>query len=347
MKLKGYALSFICISLTLLLAGCKVPVNASFDAGTANMLAGDYEAAILNFKLSVEDENCKKLAYRGMGVSYVHLEDFENAAECFKSALLESNGTISAVDYDINYYLGLCYRKLGRYEDAVAVYDAILALRPHDSETFYARALSNLYLGNIEEAYSDFSKVTVSNPQSYDMHLDIFFSMQDAGFDDEAAAYLKNVLETSKSMKDYDKGRICYYLGDYQNARAYLEKAKDLSDPDSILMLGKTYEAGEDYNYAASLYNTYLSNKGNNAAVYNQLGLCRWKTGDYEGAATAFSFGLKLEDEEWNRELLFNQAMTYEYLLEFATAREYMKNYLELYPKDEIAQREYEFLLTR
>ena len=138
-----------------------------------------------------------------------------------------------------------------------------------------------------------------------------------------------------------------YCLGDYSNARVYLEKAKNDTDPESILVLGKTYEAMSDYSYAASLYAAYLEKKGNNAAVYNQLGVCRWKLGDYEGALSAFSFGLKLDAPEWEKELLYNEAITYEYLLDFDTAREKMEAYLSKYPKDEAAQHEELFLATR
>ena len=138
-----------------------------------------------------------------------------------------------------------------------------------------------------------------------------------------------------------------YYLGNYSDARVYLEKAKDFSNPDTILMLGKTYEAIEDYSYAASLYASYLEEKGNNAAVYNQLGICRFNLEDYEGALSAFSFGLKLSDEEWTKELLFNEAVTYEYMQDYDTALVKFTEYTKRYPKDEAGIHEYTFLVTR
>ena len=126
-----------------------------------------------------------------------------------------------------------------------------------------------------------------------------------------------------------------------------MEKAKTISSADTFLMLGKTYEAIGDYNYAASLYTEFLNEKGNNAAVYNQLGVCRSLAGDHAGALTAFQFGLRLEDAEWMKRLRFNEAVTYENLLDFNTAYDKMQEYLTKYPKDEKAMHELTFLETR
>ena len=45
--------------------------------------------------------------------------------------------------------------------------------------------------------------------------------------------------------------------------------------------------------------------------------------------------------------LMFNEVVAYEYLLDFKKAASLMKEYLDRYPDDEAAQREYIFLSTR
>ncbi len=221
-------------------------------------------------------------------------------------------------------------------------------MKPKLLETYYERGLAYLNLGNKTGAIEDFAKVTASDPKNIDKYLDIYFAIEDAGFSDDARTYLQATLDNAPaSTSDYDKGRMCYYLNDYSNARVYLEKAKDMSKPDTILMLGKTYEAINDYSYASSLYNEYLSEKGNNAGVYSQLGKCRMYLEDYEAALLAYSSGLKLDDPNWNQVLLYNEAVAYEYMLDFKTAYTKMKDYLEKYPKDENAQRELIFLASR
>lgn len=92
-------------------------------------------------------------------------------------------------------------------------------------------------------------------------------------------------------MSSYDQGRIYYYLGRYQEAYAALEKARSEGSGgvEAYLYLGRAYEATGDYNYAATVYNSYIAQDTTEAEVYNQLGLCELKLGDYQGGPYSLS----------------------------------------------------------
>jgi tetratricopeptide (TPR) repeat protein len=147
-------------------------------------------------------------------------------------------------------------------------------------------------------------------------------------------------------MTDYDKGRICYYLQDYENARNYLETARDENNRDVMLLLGQTYEALTDFNYAASVYSNYLL-ENPDAKMYNQLGLCKMHLTDYSGALESFQAGILLEDIQMKQTLSFNEIIAYEYLGEFTKAGVLMETYIASYPEDTEALREYQFLISR
>lgn len=341
--------TLLCAAVVLL-TGCGKPSTVYYDTAFTYLEHGEPEQAVRNFQLSLENEGERKDTYRGLGIAYLENEQYEDAVEAFLTSLSMSNGRIHEIDYDINDYLGYAYELNGDYDNAIDVYNALLMFKPKEMELYYHRALCYLKKGEKTLANEDFAKVTAKEPDNYDQHIQIYFSIKNAGFELDADSYLKALLEDdSRKISDYDKGRLYYYIGNYSDARAYLEKAKDISDSDSILMLGKTYEAIGDYGYAASLYTSYLekSTKGSEAAVYNQLGVCKWKNGDYESALSAFMAGLNLNDPEWEKELLFNQAVAYEYLLDFETAKEKFDEYLIKYPKDENARHEELFLATR
>ena len=93
-----------------------------------------------------------------------------------------------------------------------------------------------------------------------------------------------------------------------------MEKAQENGGAEAASLLGQTYEALGDYNYAASVYNTYLQNKTPDASLYNQLGLCKLKGGDYEAALAAFQAGLEVEGNTATQSLMFNELVAYEYL---------------------------------
>ena len=146
---------------------------------------------------------------------------------------------------------------------------------------------------------------------------------------------------------NYEKGRILYYLEDYSGAIGQLEALSEAGDNRATLYLGKSYEALGDMNYAASLYESYITTDNTNGEVYNQLGLCKLAMGEYETALTYFQKGIETNDNEVMQLLLFNEAAAYEYVSDFSTAKTKFSEYLTKYPNDTQAVREYEFLKSR
>ena len=136
-------------------------------------------------------------------------------------------------------------------------------------------------------------------------------------------------------------------MENYEGARDYLTRLKTGTDYGAALYLGRTYEALGDYNYAASIYDGYTMNDQSKAEIYNQLGLCRMKMGEYETALTAFQTAMNIEDNGMMQTLKFNEIVTYEYMGEYKTAAALMSDYVRMYPDDTTAKREYEFLQTR
>lgn len=152
--------------------------------------------------------------------------------------------------------------------------------------------------------------------------------------------------EGGADMNAYDKGRMLYHIGNYNEAISALEKVDKEQYARVSLYLGMSYEALGDFNYAANVYEAGLT-ENNDPAFYNQLGLCLMKCGKYEKALEAFQAGLDFEGNANRQALRFNEAVAYEYLADFDTAKRLMEAYLKDYPKDELARREYTFLESR
>ena len=172
--------------------------------------------------------------------------------------------------------------------------------------------------------------------------------MEAAGHKDGGQGYLTDALQNYEDqMSDFTKGRMYFYMGEYQKAYVALDNAKKEGGVEAYLYLGMAYEATGDYNYASSVYNSYLAKEGEDARIYNQLGLCEMKKGEYTNALNAFQSGLKIEGNTMMQSLLYNEIAAYEYLGNFEQAKVLMNKYLSKYPDDEKAQREAGFLSTR
>lgn len=331
------------------LCACGAKEESSYTAqGMAAVEALDYEAALEYFNTAEENEEDKRLLYRGIGLAYMGMTDYENAIQYLEAALRLSDGNIENMDFDMNYYLATAYYKNGQPAEAAGVYDAILALRPKERDAYYLRGCVKLSQNEFEGAQADFDTAIALDKQNYDQLIRIYTVLEEYGYREAGQVYLQNAMsENEKSISDYDMGRICFYLGDYENARNYLTNLKTETDYGAALYLGRTYEALGDYNYASSIYATYTENDQSKAEIYNQLGLCRMQMGEYELALSAFQEAMNIEDNGMMQTLKFNEIVAYEYMKEYTTAATLMNSYLKAYPDDEAAKREYEFLQTR
>ena len=318
-------------------------IKQGFDA----IEALKYEEALTYFEAGIEaGENLQQIA-RGQGIAYLGLAKYEEAIEQFIIALSYSDEFVDDFDFDTNYYLATAYFKNGQSELASEVYTAILGLRD-DRDAYFLRGIAYLEQDKLKEAKADFDVALSKNSTDYDMRIEIAKALIEKQYDAEAKAYLQASLGSNeKKISDYDKGRLSYYMGEYEAARNYLETSKGNKDAQTVLLLGQTYEKLGDYNYAASIYSNYLTQHPDNVVIYNRLGMCKLQSGDAESALEYFNQALALEDTSLIQTLRFNQIVAYEYLGDFDQASVLMKNYLQLYPDDQEALREYEFLKSR
>lgn len=337
--------AILCMSL---MGGCKGTEGENTAAGMQQIQAHQYEDAMISFDAAEEKKEDPQLIARGRGIASSGMTDYENAVTCFQTALSYSDIIVDDLDYDINYYLADAYTKAGDLQKAKETYDAILNMREKEPQAFFLRGRIYLQDGDFESAVADFGKALQYDSSNYDLRIEIAGDLTQAGYQEEGEKYLSDFLtENEKKLSDYDKGRISYYLSDYENARVYLEKAKSDNTQNTALILGKTYEALGDYNYATSVYMNYLADHGDAAVIYNQLGLCKLKAGEYSDALTAFQNAQAVENNGMEQTLSLNEIIANEYLGDFKQADVLMQAYIKKYPDDTEAIREAAFLKSR
>ena len=349
MTMRRKKLLTIGIVISLLCAGCGAEEKTdNVSAGMAAVQNLEYQEALQYFNAAFGDNEDERQICRGMGLAYMGLSQYEDAISYFEKALQLSDGTVKDIDYDINYYLAVAYFRNGQAQEAIESYDAILALRPKETDAYYLRGCVKLYSGDYENAKLDFDSAMSLDAGNYDRLIRIYEALVDNGYKEAGKEYLQQVIaDNEKTISNYDLGRIYYYLEDYESAREYLLQVKISSDYEASLYLGRTYEALGDYNYASSIYSDYTLNDQSKAEIYNQLGLCRMQMGEYELALMAFQSGMSIEGNDMMQTLKFNEIVAYEYMGDYTTAAVLMNDYLKTYPDDETAQRENQFLKTR
>ncbi len=335
------------LGMVTMLSGCGQVSELTGEA-TTMIQELDFRGALAQLERAEEAGENQRVIDRSKGIAYMGLTEYDAAIDCFKKCLTASDGFVQNIDFDTNYYLAAAYTKTGRYEEAEGVYNAILALRSNEADAHFLRGNVRMSQDNYVGAKEDFDQALSMEPKNYDRLIEVYEVLANFGYKEAGQELLRNALSSGdKQMDNYVIGRIYYYLGEYQKAYLALEEAREKGGVKSYLYLGRSYEATGDSNYAASVYNSYLSKYEGNAEVYNQLGLCEMEKRDYRKALEAFQAGMKLGDSSMLQTLSFNEIIAYEYIGEFEQAKILMENYLKNYPDDETAKRESIFLSTR
>ena len=350
MNRRKITISMLTILGVLAFGGCAKGENKKSDdvsLGMAAIQEASYDTAVEYFNHSIEEKKNLQLAYRGLGMAYMNLGEYEAARDSFIQALQQGSFFVNDIEEDISCYLASAYYKMGDYENAIATYTNVLQISKKNDDLYYLRGVVQLEAGNLEAAIQDFDKSVSLNAKDCDRYINIYKALAQAGEKERGKTYLEQSSSLLKDKQTYEKGRILYYMEDYNGAVSILESLSEAGDNGATLYLGKSYEALGDMNYAASLYEKYLQTDETNGEVYNQLGLCKVNMGEYETALSCFQKGIATGDGEVMQELLFNEASAYEYVSDFSTAKTKFSEYLAKYPNDEAAKREYEFLKTR
>ncbi|MDO4295203.1 MAG: tetratricopeptide repeat protein [bacterium] len=238
---------------------------------------------------------------------------------------------------------GIEAMEAGSYEEAVTQFDEAIAHSNGFVGKFELDVLK--YRGEAEFRMGDYA----SAAETYETLLEA---------DGKRAEYWYALCMSEAKLGEVDAALAAFSSGQEMDAKA--------SGADEALwILGDSLVEQQREEEALSLYEQVLASGEVSAALYNRLGLCYLEAAAYDRALECFTSGLEAVDAEENekvdrtgdetetegaglqQQLLFNQAVAYEFAGDFQTARERMEAYVAAYPEHEEAQKELTFLQTR
>lgn len=290
----------------------------------------------------------KQLEKRLEGITLMENGKYEDALVVFQEALDLSLGEVNEEELDICFYKAEAQYKMGDLESAMATYTAIIDYN-ENAKAYFLRG--NLYysLGDEENALKDYAAAIEKEKKDYELYIGVYEALTAHGKDKEAQDYLNQALEISgKSAYDkMQKGRINFLLGEQQTAISLLEEAIKGKEVDAYYYLAEIYSLLGDDKQSQENLNAYMeSGKADSYSLFNiandQLG-----KGNYDMAIECLNTALKLESVPNKQIIMKTLVIAYEQNLDFASAKELMAEYVEAYPDDEEALREYTFLETR
>ncbi len=289
--------------------------------------------------------------YRREGIAQMEAGDYAEAAKSFEAALTAADGAESDLEEDISYYLALAYYADGRPEEAIAVYTGMInAGGP--AEAWYQRGLVYLEDGKTDAAEADFAQAAAAGGDDYDLLINIYRNLADAGEEKTARGYLEQGLGIEgEEPEDLErKGYLKFLLGEYEQAEELLQAAVDRDYIPAMLNLGIVRAAQGDTAGAKASMDEYAFRMREDPDAQKALGDAAAEYGMPEQAIGYYEQALAgYEQIEGSDTSAAEKAIiaAWEMAGDYQKACELAEVYAEKYPEDAEMAKELEFLRTR
>jgi len=204
------------------------------------------------------------------GVSLFRLKDWNNALNEFMS--VNTSGFKYDEKIDLAYYLGLCYTKLGKYEEALTFLEQVVT-SGHDILRIFQCRMTLAYI------YVITKRIKMAE---YELK-----RLQSSGFE---SPLLYNFLAYSAYIQKQNKNAINFY-----------EKTLEIDSNNTTALNSMGYilaDSGLDTMRALRLCRKAVDTKPNNAAYLDSLGWAYYKSGEVVEARTWLRRALDIAPNE-------------------------------------------------
>lgn len=324
--------------------------------GISYLGSGNYEDARKQFRLALNLDEENQDAWRGLGIASCKKGDYEEAIENLNRALDYSGLWVGETEYDILWYRADAEKALGDYEAAAATYSALRELEGDTALVRYFRGSIYCLLKDKEKAMEDFDAAVKMKGNGYELFWNIYDSMDQAGWTEEAVEYLKLVQQpgyvdaaaagTEEEIRRY-QGMIDYICGDYENAIEKLLSPALEDDESAQEYLALSYEMNGDSAKALSIYLEQVSADDADSADYNRIARYFIRSGQGEQAVTYLKQGIRSFENDDLQDLYYNMVTAYESYGAYEDAEAALKQYISLYGEDDATEHEAAFLKER
>lgn len=296
------------IALTML---CLVTVAARAQQPSANDLLrkaigeqqqGQYEAAIRDYRKTLELDPNMAEAKVNLGAALSHVGQYDEAIAIYKAALSSLSFKNPVI---LN--IGLAYYKKGDYANAREQFETVHKLQPNDGRIATLLGDTELRLNQASDAVALMQPLDSANSNNLDFQYVYGSALIASGHRADGAKHVEKVAKAGNIPEAYLlAGTTQLQINDYESARPNLEAALRL--------------------------NPKLPN------IYTLVGTVRDKTGDAKDAEPAFREALKMNPDDFDANLYLG-AILYK-RREMDEAKGLLEHALKLDPTNTMARYE-------
>jgi len=268
---------------------------------------GDAIAALRDLRTLAETHGDSAVVRNRLALGLEGVGDLEGAERELREAI-----RLGAGNQDPYINLGRLLRRRGRHDEALSAFDQALGRSPGDPDAYLGRGLAHAATGLLPEAERDFRRAAELAPNDAEPMLALGDMLRDLGRFQEAIAIYRDALD------------------------------REDADPASWLKLGNALVLTQQHHLAAASFREALERAPELAPAHNGLGAALMQVGQTDDATAALTRAAELDSQDPNP--LLNLALLRERSGDRQGARTAFRRALERDPESDFARRHLERL---
>lgn len=302
--------------------------------GLGHAQRGDYERAIIEFNVALQQSPTDAIALAHRGDAHRLKGDYERALTDYTAALAASPRNVAC---HVN--RGTAFRLLGQYEAATNDFTEAIRLDPANSAARLQRGGVHAQLNRYDDAIADFSeaiRLDPAHPWAYQSRADAYAGK---GAHDLALADYSQALRLNPyfPLAYCNRGDVYRQKSEFDRAIADYAEANrlDPSNPRVYTSRGDAYRRMQRYDQALVDFGEAIRLDPVNPAVYLNRGITYQLAGDYERAVADFDRAEQFDSA--NPELYYQRALAHQQKASYEQALEDLGRAIKLNPRDALA----------
>ena len=286
------------IALALVACVLAFAQQATFEAASNALVAGDYPAAERGFQAVLKVQPNHVGALGNLGIIYSRTGRTAEAIAAYRKAL-----TLSPNDKAILLNLGLVYLKQEAHRKALPLFERVLAIDPAHQQARQLADVCRLYTGQVAPAIRDLEAIQKENPNDQQT----LFLLGFAYLKNNDSATAKQIFNrmfavAGPAQAEFLLGKACYEAALFDRAEeSYLRVLEsDPNFPGIHLELGKLYISQRRTDDAIKELETVLKAQPANEDANYYLGGLLVQEGRNEEGIPYLERARKLKPDSWS-----------------------------------------------